>query len=509
MKLASVFLLSAAFAVPPKVLSVPLYFNDRAAFDAAADSLSDLESFDGRRLKRRRFRRRFERFEDDFRSTSNPASRRFADFTASLQSSSGSNELAQVRSRFSSNSNAITEGTGALGYITGSAQHVLTFGFFSRTITAFGVDITTNGVRTITIGGSGISDSFTAGNNPTFWGVIDILGILQITFTTGTSQSGTEPVIFDSASYDIEVISPAPTYNITLSESRCEFTADITSIGTVTCTFEANGDSNHVVDSVLFGPDCSADTNAGLTQVSTDFTPNGESSTYAVSVSIDNNALEVGGESVAFCIQASVKAGGSDDVYAQLGQRVRLDLATDGFFSFGTTPAVADSISAEADALDTTLTVGAYQCDESGTETSDPLSLDDTLYICIDGKQDTVIIDAIENLQAEKSGVSPLSIIDDGSAIINPAITAVDNLDSNKAIVTTKLPLTFFKSTEPVTVSGNAEIKAGGSGQPSNTEFTCPLGTITPGTVSNKGDCCEDADCVPGVVSKYIVPLML
>ena len=60
MKLASIFLLSAAFVVPPKVLSVPLYFNDRAAFDAAADSLGDLDSFDGRRLIRR-FRRRFER----------------------------------------------------------------------------------------------------------------------------------------------------------------------------------------------------------------------------------------------------------------------------------------------------------------------------------------------------------------------------------------------------------------------------------------------------------------
>jgi len=308
--------------------------------------------------------------------------------------------LAQARTAaFSTTSFAITEGTGALGYITGGAQHVLTFGSFSRPITTFGVDITTNDARTITIGGNGISDSFTAGNTPTFWGVIDILGILQVTFTTGTSQLGTEPVIFDSASYDIEVISPAPTYNITLSESRCEFTTDITSIGTVTCTFEANGDSNNVVDSVLFGPDCSADTNAGLTQVSTDFTPNGESSTYAVSVSIDNNALEVGGESVAFCIQASVKAGGSDDVYAQLGQRVRLDLATDGFFSFDTTPAIADGISAEVNALDTTLTVDAYQCDVSGTRTSDDLSIGDTLYICIDGEQDTVIVNAINNLQ--------------------------------------------------------------------------------------------------------------
>ena len=302
-------------------------------------------------------------------------------------------------------------------------------------------------------------------------------------------------------------ISPAPTYEITLS--GCNFVADTTDIGTVTCTFDANGDSNHVVESVLKGPDCSADnTNAGLTREN-DFTPNGESSTFAVSVSINKSALQEGDEFVAFCIQASVKAGGSDDVYARLGQKVQLDVATDGSFSFDTTPAVADTISAEADALDTTLTVGAYQCDDSGTSTSGPLSLGDTLYICIDGDQDTVVIDAVNNLQANKSGVTSLSIINDGSNVANDAITAVYDTGTNKAVVATKLPLAFFKSSEAVTVSGNADISAGGSGQPSNTEFTCPLGTITPGTVSNGGDCCEDANCVPDVVSKYIVPLML
>ena len=251
-------------------------------------------------------------------------------------------------------------------------------------------------------------------------------------------------------------ISPAPTYDIDLSE--CDFIADITNvdIGTVTCTFDADGDSNHVVESVIKGPDCSADnTNNGLA-LSTDSTPNGKSSTYAASVSIDNSALQEGEDFVAFCIQASVKAGGSDDVYAQLGQKVRLDLAFDGSFSFNTTAAVADTISAEADELDTELTVEAYQCDDSGTETSDDLSLDDTLYICIDGVQDTVIVVDIDNLQAEKSGVSesPLSIIEDGPTITNPAITAINNRNSNKVIVTTKLPIGFFKSTEAVTVSG-------------------------------------------------------
>ena len=70
-------------------------------------------------------------------------------------------------------------------------------------------------------------------------------------------------------------------------------------------------------------------------------------------------------------------------------------------------------------------------------------------------------------MQAEKSGVSesPLSIIEDGPTITNPAITAINNRDSNKVIVTTKLPLAFFKSSDAVTVTGNADIKAGGSRQ--------------------------------------------
>ena len=248
----------------------------------------------------------------------------------------------------------------------------------------------------------------------------------------------------------------------------CEFDADTDTIGTVTCTFEANGDSNHTVESVLLESDCSDDnTNGGLTQDADPiFTRNGDSSTSAVSVSIENSALQEGDVSIAFCIEASVKAGGSDDVFAQLGQKVKLDLNTDGSFSFNTTSAVADTISAEADALDTTLRVSAYQCDDSGTSASSDLSLGETLYICIDGVQDTVIVDAINNMQATKSGVSDLDLsIIDGSNPTNNAITTINYTGTNKAIVTTILPITFFESSEVVTVSGNADISASGSEQ--------------------------------------------
>ena len=275
------------------------------------------------------------------------------------------------------------------------------------------------------------------------------------------------PYIYCFQQTESSEILPAPTFDITLSESPgCEFDADTDTIGTVTCTFEASGDSEHAVESVLLGPECSADiTNNGLTQDETPiFTRTGESSTYAVSVSIGNSALQEGGDSIAFCIQASVKAGGSDDVFAQLGQKVKLDLNKDGSFSFETTPAVADTISAGVDALDTTLTVEAYQCNDSGTSTSGPLSLGDTLYICIDGEQDIVVVDAITTLNAKKSGLSDLSIID-GSNPTNNATTTVYGLDSNKAIVTTKLPLAYFESSEAVTISGDAEISAGGSGR--------------------------------------------
>ena len=262
-------------------------------------------------------------------------------------------------------------------------------------------------------------------------------------------------------------ILPAPTFNITLSESPgCEFVADTDTIGTVTCTFEANGDSGHTVESVLLGPECSAENNnGGLTRdENPTIPPNGESSTYAVSVSIDNSALQESDDSIAFCIEASVKAGNSEYIFAQLGQKIQLDLDTDGSFSFNTTSAVADSISAGVDALNTTLTVNAFQCDASGTSTSDDLSLGDTLYICIDGEQDIVVVDAITTLNAKKSGLSDLSIID-GSNPTNNATTTVYGLDSNKAIVTTKLPLAYFESSEAVTISGDAEISAGGSGR--------------------------------------------
>ena len=62
----------------------------------------------------------------------------------------------------------------------------------------------------------------------------------------------------------------APTYDIALSETGCVFTAsaeeDDTNFGTMSCTFDAKGDSDHSVISELFGSDCKSPVTSGLIQ---------------------------------------------------------------------------------------------------------------------------------------------------------------------------------------------------------------------------------------------------
>lgn len=262
---------------------------------------------------------------------------------------------------------------------------------------------------------------------------------------------------------------PAPTYGIDLSES-CVFTpvdTDIGPIGSIVCTFDTEGDIAHEVVSELRGPDCSSENpNLGLIIAERTKDPSfgSEVSTYAVSVSIGGSALQEDDTSVAFCIQASVKAGGTDDVYAQLDQEVQLNFETDGSFTFKpfelTVPVVVTDTSGTVNIIDTSLTVDVYQCDASGSSTSSSLSVAETLYICIEGDQDAVVINAIVNLQAAKLGVSTLSIIEEAS-IINSAITTIYVYD--KVIVATKLPLGFFEDSNSIIISGDADISAGGS----------------------------------------------
>ena len=71
--------------------------------------------------------------------------------------------------------------------------------------------------------------------------------------------------------YLLEVsVLAAPTYDIALIETGCVFTAsaeeDDTNFGTMSCTFDAKGDSDHSVISELFGSDCKSPVTSGLIQ---------------------------------------------------------------------------------------------------------------------------------------------------------------------------------------------------------------------------------------------------
>lgn len=161
--------------------AAPIFFNNRAAFDAAA----------GAGLA-------FEGFEANFAVAATIA---FAGFT--VGETNGIDALGQLRD-FPGLVNGITGGTGALVY-DDNGDSIATFFSFTIPITAFGLDITTNPGSTMTIGGS-VSDTVLLGTNvPSFWGVIDPAGLTSISF----DASGGPNVAFDTVSYGTAV--PEPT----------------------------------------------------------------------------------------------------------------------------------------------------------------------------------------------------------------------------------------------------------------------------------------------------------
>ena len=162
--------------------AAPVYFTDRASFDAAAGGGLNYESF-----------------EADFAVADTIV---FAGFTVS--ETLGINGLGQLRDFPGLVDGAITDGTGALGY-DDNGDSVGTFFSFASPITAFGLDITTKPGSTVTIGGS-VSDSLAlTSDTPLFWGVIDMDGITSISF----NASGEPLVGFDAVSFGQAVI-PAP-----------------------------------------------------------------------------------------------------------------------------------------------------------------------------------------------------------------------------------------------------------------------------------------------------------
>jgi hypothetical protein len=170
-----------AFVACP-AFAAPVYFTDRASFDAATGGGLNFESF-----------------EADFAVADTIV---FTGFTVS--ETLGINALAQLRNFPGTLDAAITDGTGALSY-DDNGDSVGTFFLFASPITAFGLDITTRPGSTVTIGGS-VSDSLVlTADTPSFWGVIDMDGITSISF----DASGEPLVGFDAVSFGQAVI-PAP-----------------------------------------------------------------------------------------------------------------------------------------------------------------------------------------------------------------------------------------------------------------------------------------------------------
>jgi hypothetical protein len=170
-----------AFVACP-AFAAPVYFTDRASFDAATGGGLNFESF-----------------EADFATADTIV---FAGFTVS--ETLGINILGQLRDFPGLVDGAITDGTGALVYDDNGGS-VGTFFSFTSPITAFGLDIATKPGSTVTIGGS-VSDSLVLiDDTPSFWGVIDMDGIASISF----DASGEPNVGFDAVSFGQAVI-PAP-----------------------------------------------------------------------------------------------------------------------------------------------------------------------------------------------------------------------------------------------------------------------------------------------------------
>ena len=181
--LISMFTISAGTAN-----AVPVYFTDRALFDAATGVGLNFESF-----------------ENDF---STAASISFGGFTVS--ETNGVNILGQARNFPGLVDGAITDGTGALIY-DDNGSSIGNFFSFTDSVTAFGLDIATSIGSTMTIGGS-VSDSIVLGNNiASFWGVIDMGGITTLSF----SASGGPNVGFDAVSYGLASV-PEPSIVVLL-----------------------------------------------------------------------------------------------------------------------------------------------------------------------------------------------------------------------------------------------------------------------------------------------------
>ena len=243
----------------------------------------------------------------------------------------------------------------------------------------------------------------------------------------------------------------APTYDIALGGTGCVFTAsaeeDDTNFGTMSCTFDAEGDSSHVVSSKLFGSDCKSPVTPGLIQENLIPTSTGLTSTNEVPVLIKNSAFDTG-TSVEFCIKASV-TDGAGVVYDWIGQKVKLAVEVNPVASFSSAGETEVSITVydgvsnvvKEETSTTSLVVSAYRCDGGGNRVNGQLSQADDFFMCIEGDQNAAVIDVINTLTATKGNKAQELIVE---GIQDALKTFVYGLGTNKAIVSTRLSIDFF-----------------------------------------------------------------
>ncbi len=168
------------------VIAAPMYYTNRADFEAAAGALS------------------FESFEEDFAVGNSIA---FDDFT--VAESGGVNAIGQLRDFDQVGlglNNAITDGTGAIVYDDNGSSigHIYNF---NSSINAFGMDITTSADAYISFGGIFATSIGMNADTPRFFGVIDF----DNTFTSfSIDVSGGPNVAFDAASYGMATAVPEP-----------------------------------------------------------------------------------------------------------------------------------------------------------------------------------------------------------------------------------------------------------------------------------------------------------
>ena len=191
MKFKTALLLSAIVCgfVAADAGAVPIYFSDRATFDAATGGGLDFEGFEGA-------------------WTDVGGVAVFPDF--SVSETGGTNNLFHGTEAGGAGF-ATTEGVDSL-WFDDNGSSIGSFFSFGAPVTAFGLDVSLfnfsgGGSATVTVGGGSLSDSFVLADQATqFWGVIDTDGISSVTF----DRSGSNGLGFDAVSYGAASV-PEPT----------------------------------------------------------------------------------------------------------------------------------------------------------------------------------------------------------------------------------------------------------------------------------------------------------